>query len=82
MSSGYSNMNDDQIFRFRPPTPGGIKAAREAIGDSMEGAAARVHTDRTTWWRWETGSRAMPLAAWELYLIKARRVRRKRWPRA
>jgi len=60
------------------PTQGEIGRARRHLGDSMEQAAARVHTDRTTWWRWENGQREMPLSAWELYLIKARRALRKK----
>lgn len=51
-----------------PPTPARIAAAQRKAGDSDVAAAARVYVDRTTWYRWRTGSRAMPLATWALYL--------------
>lgn len=65
---------------FAAPTPGEIEALREAVGDTMERAAARVHTGKTHWSKWESGVHAMPLAAWELYTIKVSRIlqRRKR----
>lgn len=57
------------------PTPETIKAARTNAGHTQAQAAAIVHTDGRTWRRWELGAgyesgRAIPLAAWELYLIK------------
>lgn len=56
------------------PTPEQIKAARTAAGDSQAQAAERIYAPSyRTWQNWEkdgAGSRAMPLAAWELYLIK------------
>lgn len=57
------------------PTPDEIRAARERAGHSAEAAGAVVHTDGRTWRRWELGpgfesGRAMPLTAWELYLLK------------
>ncbi|WP_372826523.1 XRE family transcriptional regulator [Polaromonas sp.] len=57
------------------PTTDQIKAARTAAGHSAAQAGTLVHTDGRTWRRWELGSgfesgRAMPLASWELYLIK------------
>lgn len=53
------------------PTPTQIKAARETVGDTQAQAAARVHSPSyRAWQNWEDGSRKMPLAAWELYLIK------------
>ncbi|WP_081616895.1 MULTISPECIES: helix-turn-helix domain-containing protein [unclassified Thioalkalivibrio] len=53
-----------------PCDPESIRAAREAVGHSQAQAAALVHTDGRTWRRWEAGDRSMPLAAWELYLLK------------
>ena len=52
------------------PTPETIASTRERGGDTMEEAAERVHVDRTVWWKWEKGKTGMPLAAWELYLLK------------
>jgi hypothetical protein len=67
-----------KITHLPEPTGDAIRVARQSIEDSMEQAAARVHATRFAWFRWENGSREMPLAVWELYLIKARRVARKR----
>lgn len=53
------------------PTPADIKHARETVGDTQAEAAARVHSPSYRAWQdWEAGRRAMPLAAWELFLIK------------
>lgn len=52
------------------PTIKAIKAAREAVHQSMEEAAREVHVNREAWWKWETGKNEMSLTAWELYLIK------------
>lgn len=57
------------------PTPAQIKSARESIGDTQAEAAARVHSPSYRAWQdWEAGRRAMPLAAWELYLIKTHQI--------
>lgn len=61
--------------RMQQPTPEQIRTAREKAGHSTAEAGATVHTDGRTWRRWELGpgydsGRAMPLAAWELYLLK------------
>lgn len=63
------------IAAMDQPTAHQVAAAREAAGLSQAQAAALVHTDARTWRRWELGpgyqsGRAMPLAAWELFLIK------------
>lgn len=57
------------------PTPTKVRQARAQAGHSAEQAGSTVHTDGRTWRRWELGAgfesgRAMPLASWELYLIK------------
>lgn len=52
------------------PTSDRIKAARRAAGDSQRSAGERVHVAWRTWQKWEYGERQMPLAVWELYLIK------------
>lgn len=55
------------------PTPGEIKSARAAAGLTQTEAAHRVHARLKTWQNWEseTGeSRKMPIATWELFLIK------------
>lgn len=60
----------DQITQ---PTPEQIIAARTAAGDTQTQAAQRVHATLRTWQSWEssgTSKRIMPLACWELYLIK------------
>lgn len=53
------------------PTAEQIKAAREHNGDTQAQAAALVWSKNyRTWQDWERGVSAMPMAAWELYLIK------------
>jgi len=47
-----------------------IRAARKAAGLTQSEAAALVHAKMRTWQDWEGGRRKMPLAAWELFLIK------------
>ena len=58
-----------------PPTPDDIRSARAAAGHTQAEAAALVHAARRSWEAWEstsagTATRAMPLASWELYLLK------------
>jgi hypothetical protein len=67
-----------KLSHLPEPTGDAIRVVRQSIGDSMDQAGRRVHASRFAWFRWENGSREMPLAVWELYLIKARRVARKR----
>ena len=55
------------------PTPADIKAARLAAGLTQPDAAALVHAAAKTWKNWESEggeARKIPLAAWELFLIK------------
>ena len=58
-----------------PPTPDTIKATVKAAGLTREQAAALVHASVLTWHKWVTPAEAknhrqMPLAVWELLLIK------------
>lgn len=72
------------ILKFkpdRPPTPEEIKRARLAVGDTMVEAGARIYRTEGAWSRYEGGERALDLAGWELYLIKAREVMRERGKR-
>lgn len=60
----------DQITQ---PTPAQIKSARTAAGLTQTQAAQLVHAGLKTWQNWEseTGEgRKIPLASWELFLIK------------
>lgn len=55
------------------PTPSEVKAAREAAGLTQPQAAELVHAGKKSWQNWEseTGeARKIPLATWELFLIK------------
>lgn len=55
------------------PTNAEIKTARLAAGLTQTEAAALVHAGLKTWQNWETDggeARKIPLAAWELFLIK------------
>jgi putative transcriptional regulator len=55
------------------PAPADIKTARVAAGLTQTEAAALVHAGLKTWQNWESEggeARKIPLAAWELFLIK------------
>jgi len=59
------------MAEIKQPTPQQIKAARTDAGHTQAQAAATVHAGSyRSWQDWEAGRRPMPLAAWELYLIK------------
>ena len=51
------------------PDPATIREARDGVLQTQAEAAACVHATRRTWQEWEAGTRKMPLAAWELYLL-------------
>jgi putative transcriptional regulator len=51
------------------PDPALIKDIRGGVGQTQTEAAETVHGKLRTWQDWESGKRAMPLAAWELYLL-------------
>lgn len=75
----YSVSRDDvELNELSQPTPEEILAVRTAAGDTQTKAAQRVHATLRTWQSWEssrTSGRIMPLASWELYLIKTARLR-------
>jgi DNA-binding transcriptional regulator YiaG len=50
-------------------TPADIKAARIASGMTQTDAGASVGGTLRTWQDWESGKRAMPSAAWDLFLL-------------
>ena len=54
-----------------PPTASQISDARQQAGLSQQQAAALVHVDIRSWRRWELDERAVNLAAWELFLLRA-----------
>lgn len=55
-----------------PPSPEEIRAAR---GTRTQVQAGRlVHAEERKWQRWEAGDSKMPLAAWELLLLKTGRM--------
>jgi putative transcriptional regulator len=56
---------------MKPPSASQISAAREQAGLSQQQAAALVHVDIRSWRRWELAERAVNLAAWELFLLRA-----------
>lgn len=57
------------------PEPAEIRAAREAAGLTQTEAGASVHTTCRVWQQWEAGDRRMHPAFWELFRLKAARVR-------
>ena len=58
---------------MKQPTPSEVKAARQEAGMTQEQAGELVHASKRTWQNWESEGkegRAIPLASWELFLIK------------
>lgn len=58
---------------MKSPTPEQIKEARLMCGLTQKQAAEMIHASWITWQRYEsTGKHScvMPLASWELFLIK------------
>lgn len=53
------------------PPPHIILAWRQAAGQTQAEAAALVHVAEDTWYRWEAGTRPMPMGLFELYLLKS-----------
>ena len=63
----------EQVVLERP-TPEVIEAERRRAGLTQRAAAALVHGSLRGWQQWEAGDRRMPLAVWELFLLKVRGV--------
>lgn len=62
---------------LKQPSPSDIKTARLAAGLTQTEAGLLVHASLKTWQNWESESgesRKIPLAAWELFLIKTNKV--------
>lgn len=57
------------------PSAQAIQAARTASGLTQTQAAALVHAKLRTWQQWEAGDRKMHAAFWELFGIKAERLK-------
>ena len=65
-------------YEITQPTPEEIRELVQEEGLSRSEAAALVHVSRRAWEKWVTKEgnqdhRAIPLAAWELLLIKTGR---------
>lgn len=61
------------MAKITQPTHAQVRAAREAAGLTQGEAAALVHGSSRTWQNWESEGpegRKIPLASWELFLIK------------
>lgn len=62
---------------MQQPSPSEIKSARITAGLTQTEAAALVYAGLKTWQNWESEggeARKIPLAAWELFLIKTTAV--------
>lgn len=53
------------------PSPGDIRAMREAAGLTQGQAAALIYRTARNWQQWEGGERRMDPALWELFRIKS-----------
>ena len=64
---------------LKTPKPEEIRAARAAAGLKQAEAAELVHAGSyRSWQNWELGSSEIPLAEWELFLLKTTRQRSRR----
>lgn len=59
------------MIKLTTPTPDEIKAARAAAELTQAEAGAIVHSpSHRAWQNWERGASKIPLAEWELFLLK------------
>ena len=63
------------------PTPADIKALRAHLGLTQTAFGEIGHSKLRTVQDWEGGKREMPLAIWELYLLKAGQLKLKLVPK-
>lgn len=68
------------------PSPGEIRQARKAAGLTQTQAGELIHSTCRAWQKWEAeqGSNdhcGMPLANWELFLIKAGKIKGRNKPK-
>ncbi len=61
--------------KTQSPTPAEVRAAREAANLSQTEAAALIHCTRDAWSKWESGTREMHLAFWELFAVKSANIK-------
>ncbi len=59
---------------FDHPQPTTIRAAREAVGLTMQAAGRLIHIGGRMWGKYETGAAPMHKAYWELFIIKSNQV--------
>jgi len=67
----YKRPPDRKITFHAPPSPppADIRAARGAAKHSQRSAAATIGVGSRTWQQWELGTRSMPPAMLQLYLL-------------
>lgn len=56
------------------PTTDEIRKARKSAKHSQAAAGAIVHVSGRAWRAWELGTYKMPIATWELYLLRTQAV--------
>jgi DNA-binding transcriptional regulator YiaG len=52
-------------------SPQKIKQARQKLGLTQPEAASVIGAAKRTWQDWESGARNMPMAKWELFVLKS-----------
>ena len=57
-------------MKLKNPNPALIRKTRLTLGHTQAEAAVLVHSSTRAWQFWEAGTRSMPVALWELFLIK------------
>lgn len=63
-------MKSTEICFDTPPAKDVIRAMRLKHGLTAFTAARMVYVSASAWQRWESGTRTMDLAHWELFVIK------------
>ena len=65
-------LNGQMIVQTPNPSPAEIRKARESAGLSTAEASALVHRTQRNWQQWESGTRPMDAALWELFSLKSK----------
>jgi|TARA_R110000803_G_scaffold169351_1_gene232344 DNA-binding transcriptional regulator YiaG len=63
---------------LKHPTPKEVKDTRTSIDLSQAQAGNLLHVSERHFSRWEHGTAKMPLAYWELFMVKVRVLKAKR----
>jgi putative transcriptional regulator len=76
-SSQKCHLQGERKQPSRNPTPEEIKRLRELAGDLTQAEAAKlVHSSLRAWQQWKAGERPMHPSTWELFSMKATKLKK------